>query len=60
MLQREITQKRNTKQTQQKKTESPVVCEFDEVCDGIGVGRKMPVAAKLGKNKEMKPQDKHI
>ena len=60
MVQREVTQKRNTKQVQQKKTEDPTVCEFDEVHDGIEVGRKMSVAAKLGKNKEMKPKDKQI
>ena len=34
------------------------MCEFDEVYDRIEEGRKMAVAAKLGKNKEMKPQDK--
>ena len=47
-----------SKQVQQKKTEDPTVCEFDEIYDGIEEGRKMAVAAKLGKNKEMKPQDK--
>ena len=41
MLQREVTQKRNTKWTQQKKTENPTVCEFDKVYDGIEVGRKI-------------------
>ena len=30
MLQKEVTQKRNTKQRQQKNTEDPTVCEFDE------------------------------
>ena len=49
---------RHHKQVQQKKTEDPTVCEFDEVCDGIEEGRKMAVAAKLGKNKELKRQDK--
>ena len=34
------------------------VCEFDEVYDGIEEGRKMAVAAKLGRNKEMKTPDK--
>ena len=34
------------------------MCEFDKVYDGIEEGRKMAVTAKLGKNKEMKPQDK--
>ena len=34
------------------------MCEFDEIYDGIEEGRKMAVAAKLDKNKEMKPQDK--
>ena len=34
------------------------MCEFDEVCNRIEEGRKMAVAAKLGKNKEMKLQDK--
>ena len=57
MAQRKVTQKRNTKQVQQKTTEDPTVCEFDKVYDGIEEGRKMAVAAKLGKNKEMKPQD---
>ena len=60
MLQKEVTWKRNTKQVQQKKTEDPTVCEFDEVCDRIEEGRKMVVAAKLDKNKEMKPPDKQI
>ena len=60
MLQREVThdQKRNTKQVQQKKTEDHTVCEFDKVYDGIEEGRKIAVAAKLGKNKELNPQDK--
>ena len=47
-----------SKQIQQKKTEDPTVCEIDEIYDGIEERRKMAVAAKLGKNKEMKPQDK--
>ena len=47
-----------SKQVQQKKTKDPTVCEFDEVYDRIKEGSKMAVAAKLGKNKEMKPQDK--
>ena len=34
------------------------MCEYDEVYDWIGEGRKKAVAAKLGKNKELKPQDK--
>ena len=34
------------------------MCEFDEVYDRIEEGRKMAVAAKLGKNKEIKPQNK--
>ena len=36
------------------------VCEFNEVYDRsrIEVGRKMAVAAKLSKNREMKPQVK--
>ena len=56
---REVTQKGdNTKQVQQGMTEDPTVCEFDEVYDRIEEGRKMAVAAKLGKNKELKPQDK--
>ena len=58
MLQREVTQKRNTKQIPQKKTEDPTECEFDEVYGKTEVGSKMVVAAKLGKNNEMKPQDK--
>lgn len=29
--------------------------EFDNICDGIEVERKMAVSGKLGKNKEMKP-----
>ena len=58
MVQREVTQKRNAKQIQQKKMKDPTVCELDEVYDGIEEGRKMAVAAKLGKNKEIKPQDK--
>ena len=33
------------------------MCEFDEVYDGIEEGRKMAVAEKLGKNKELKLQD---
>ena len=41
MLQREVTHNRNTKQTQQKKTEDPAECEFDQVYDEIEVGRKM-------------------
>ena len=47
-----------SKQIQQKKTEDPTVCEIDEIYGGIEERRKMAVAAKLGKNKEMKPQDK--
>ena len=58
MAQKKVTQKRNIKQVQQKTTEDPTVCEFDKVYDGIEEGRKMAVAAKLGKNKEMKLQDK--
>ena len=58
MVQKEVTQKRNTTQVQQKKTEDPTVCKFDKVYDGIEEGRKMAVAAKIGKNKEMKSQDK--
>ena len=58
MLQREVTQKRDTKQVQQVMLEDPPVCESDEVYDGIEEGRKMTTAAKLGKNKELKPQDK--
>ena len=34
------------------------MCEFDKVYDGIEEGRKMAVAAKLGKNKELNSQDK--
>ena len=48
----------DTKQIQQVMMEDPTVCEFDEVYDGIEEGRKMAVAAKLGKNKELKLQDK--
>ena len=47
-----------SKQVQQKKTKDPTVCEFDEVYDKIEEGKKVTVAAKLGKNKEIKPQDK--
>ena len=47
-----------SKQVQQKKMKDPTVCEFDEVYDRIEEGRKMAIAAKLGKNKEIKPQDK--
>ena len=47
-----------SKQVQQKKTKDPTVCEFDEVYDRIEEVRKIAVAAKLGKNKEIKPQDK--
>ena len=39
-------------------TEDPTVCEFVEVYDGIEEGRMMVVIAKLGNNKELKPQDK--
>ena len=58
MLQKEVTQKRDAKQVQQAMMEDPTVCEFDEVYDRIEEGRKMAVAAKLGKNKELKPRDK--
>ena len=51
-LQREVIQKRDTKQAQQVMMEDPTMCEFDEVFDGIEEGRKMAVAAKLG---ELKP-----
>ena len=34
------------------------MCEFDKVYDGIWKGKKMAVAAKPGKNKEIKPQHK--
>ena len=34
------------------------MCEFEEVYDGIEVGRKMAVVAKLGRNIETKPLDK--
>ena len=54
MLQRGVTQKRNTKQVQQKKAEDP---EFDKVYYRITEGKKMAVATKLCKNKELKPQD---
>ena len=47
-----------SKQIQQKKTKDLTVCQFDKVYDRIKEGRKMAVAAKLGKNKEIKPQDK--
>ena len=46
MLQREVTQKRDTKQVQQMMLEDSIVFESDEVYDGIEVGRKMAVAAK--------------
>ena len=38
--------------------EDPTVCESDEVYYEIEERRKMVVAGKLGKNKELKPQDK--
>ena len=49
---------RDTKQVKQVMTKDPAVCEFDEVYDGTEEGRKMAIAAKLGKNKELKPPDK--
>ena len=36
------------------------LCEFDEICDKIEDGRKKTVAATLGKNKALKPQDKQM
>ena len=40
MLQRELTQKRDAKQVQQVMMADPMVCEFDDVYDGIEEGRK--------------------